>query len=392
MINIPTISQLYTAIKSDLETEFGFSIPIFGKVFIRALAAVQAAKLKLFYLAVGVVQKNVFVDTADPEASGGTLERFGRIKLGRDPFPAQAGQYKVTVTGVIAALIPAQTTFKSNDDSLSPGFLFILDNAYIMVTTSDEITLRALTAGTASKLAAGDTLTATAPIANVNRSAVVSSESVPPLDSENIEDYRSAAVLAYQLEPNGGAASDFRIWAADVQGVARVYPYAKSGATAEVNLYVEATPADSTDGLGTPSATMLQQVEAVVEMDPDTTKPINERGRRPLGIWAVHYLPVTIKTIDIEIASFQGLTVDIQTAIENALDSLVSAIRPFVAGADVLEAKNDILDANRIISAILSVRPGSVFGAITIEVNGTPVSTWTFTGGDIPNLNSVSFT
>lgn len=392
MITIPTTSQLYTAVKSDLETEYGSTITVFGKVFLRALAVVQAAKLKILYLVVGKVQKNIFVDTAEPEASGGTLERFGRIKLGRNPFPAQNGQYLVSVTGSAAAIIQALTTFKSNDDSLNPGMLFILDNSYILTGTSDQINLRALTAGTVSKLSAGDNLTATAPMANVNKGVTVVSENIQPLDSEDIEDYRQKAEEAYQLEPNGGAASDFRIWAADVQGVERVYPFAKPAAPAEVNLYVEATPSDSTDGFGTPSAGMLTAVEGVVEMDPDTTKPINERGRRPLGIWQVHYLPVTIKTVDVEIDSFQGLTVDIQTTIENAIDSLVSGIRPFVAGADTLESKNDILDTNRIISSILSVRPGSTFGTITLKVNTVAMPSFTFLNGDIPHLNSVSFT
>lgn len=392
MITIPTISQLYTAVKSDIETEYGSTITSFGKIFLRVLAVVQAAKLKILYLVVGKVQKNIFIDTAEPEASGGTLERFGRIKLGRNPFPAQSGQYLVSVTGSAAAIIQALTTFKSNDDSLSPGMLFILDNSYVLTGTADQITLRALTAGTISKLMAGDNLTATAPMANVNKGVTVVSESVQPLDSEDIEDYRLKAEEAYQLEPNGGAASDFRIWAADVQGIERVYPFARPAAPAEVNLYVEATPSDSTDGFGTPSAGMLTAVEAVVEMDPDTTKPINERGRRPLGIWQVHYLPVTIKTVDIEIDAFQGLTVDIQTIIENALDSLVIGIRPFVAGADTLESKNDTIDTNRIISSILSVRPGSTFGTITLKINTVSTPSFTFLNGDIPHLNSVSFT
>ena len=87
MITIPTLKELYDQVLSDLETQYSISIPLFGKNFLRALAMVQAAKLKIFYLAVANLQKNIFVDTADPEASGGTLERFGRVKLGRNPFP-----------------------------------------------------------------------------------------------------------------------------------------------------------------------------------------------------------------------------------------------------------------------------------------------------------------
>lgn len=392
MITIPTLSQLYTDVISDLESEYSTSIPLFGKVFLRALAAVQAGKLKIYYLVIGNLQKNIFVDTAEPEIIGGTLERFGRVKLGRNPFPAQAGQYTVEVTGNIGSTVPQGTTFKSNDDSVNPGKLFVLDVAYILVATTDSITIRALEAGLESKLAVGDQLTATAPIAGVNKLVSVTTETVEPLAAEDTEDYRQKAIEAYQLEPQGGAASDYRIWAADAQGVQRVYAYARTGDSAEVNLYVEATVADSTDGKGTPSASLLSDVEDVVEFDPDTTKPLNERGRRPLGVLEVHYLPITVKEITIEITGFVGLTGAIQTQIFNAVKARIDLIRPFVAGADVLEEKDDILSVNTIINTILTVRPGSVFGSVDLMVDAVSVPSWQFVNGDIPFLSSGAIT
>jgi hypothetical protein len=62
-----------------------------------------------------------------------------------------------------------------------------------------------------------------------------------------------------------------------------------------------------------------------------------------------------------------------------------------VSAADVLANKNDILDGNRIIATILTQTPGATFGEITIEVDGVPVNTYTFTDGNIPYLNSVTY-
>jgi uncharacterized phage protein gp47/JayE len=392
MTTIPTISQLYTQIVADLETAMdGQTIPIFGKTFLRAAAGVHAAKLKLFYLGLAFLQKNLFIDSADPESKGGTLERFGRIKLGRNPFPARAGQYTVTVTGTVGAIIPESTTFKSNDDSLNPGKLFVLDVAYTLLSTSDSITIRALEAGLNSKLLIGDQLTATAPIALVDKTATVTVETVEPLSEEDIEDYRTKGLDAYRLEPQGGAASDYRLWASDAQGVKQSYAFAKSGYPNEINLFVEATIADSTDGKGSPSAGLLEDVEDVVEFDPDTTKPLEERGRRPLTVLQVHYLPVTPKNIDIEINGFVGINATIQAAIFNALKAAINEIRPFVAAADVLENKNDILDINKIISVILIARPGSTFGTVVLKVDSSSVPTFTFTNGNIPFLNTVTY-
>lgn len=390
MITIPTISELYSGIKADLEAEFGTSIPVFGKSFLRTMAIVQAARLKLYYFAIGKLQKNIFVDTADKETSGGTLERFGRIKLKRDPFPAASGQYSVQVIGTVGATIPASTTFKSNDDSLSPSKLFILDVAYVLASNPDTITLRALEAGGDSKLIIGNKLTATAPIADVNKSVTVSAETVEPLDPEDIEEYRRKCLEAFRLEPNGGSASDYRLWASDAQGVQRVYPYAKTGFVCEVNLFVEATIADSTDGKGTPSLILLESVEDVVEYDPDISKPLNQRGRRPIQV-IVHFLPISVLEIDIEISGFVGLTPTIQTSIFNAVKSVIDATRPFIPAADTLDSKNDILDLNKIINTILTVRPGSVFGAIDLKVATVSLSTFTFINGDIPHLNTITY-
>lgn len=391
MIAIPTLQQLYAGIITDLETQYGVNISVIGKSALRAIAAVQAAKLKLYYLVIGNLQKNIFVDTADSESIGGTLERFGRVKLGRNPFPAVAGQYTIQVTGPAGAIIKSQTIFKSDDTSLNPGMLYILDNQYILVSNPDTITVRALSAGEGSKLNPSDFLTATAPIALVNSSVEVLTEFVQPLNSEDLEAYRLAIINSYRLESQGGSATDYRLWSQDAQGVRFVYPYAKSGASNEINLYVEATTLDSTDGKGTPSGLTLAAVETVVEMNPDTSLPILERGRRPLGVFEIHYLPVTIKELDITIAGSSGFSAPVKAALLIAITDAINLIRPFVAAADVVANKNDIIDANKIVGVVITSQPGAIFGAVTFTVNSAPLSTFTFTNGDIPHLNSITY-
>lgn len=384
MITIPTISQLYNAILNDLQSQFGASIPTIGKNFLRASAMVQAARLKLYYLVLGNLQKNIFVDTADPESAGGTLERFGRIKIDRNPFPAVAGQYQVVVTGSIGAVINSSQTFKSNDDSTSPGMLFILDNSHTLVSSPDTIVVRALVAGLDSKLSNGDNLTATSPIANVNSQVTVNSENIAPLAAETIEEYRAVVLQSFRLTPTGGSASDYRIWASDAQGVQQTYIYSVSGFPNQINLYVEAILIDSIDGKGTPTQAILNQVQADVNADPDTGL-----GRRPLQA-IINYLPVTIKEIDIVVAG-SSFTSDQKTAITAAMTEYLATVRPFVAGADVIANKNDIFSTNNIASVILNTVPGSVFGAITLNVNSSPVASFQFLNGDIPSLNSITF-
>ena len=387
MISIPTTAELYNQIKSSFESELGVSIPETGKNALRTFCKVQAGKMKIYYLAIANLQKNIFADTADPESMGGTLERIGRVKLERSPFAAVAPEYDVTVLGSVGAVIPLNTTFKSDDDSFNPGQLYILDDAFTFTSTSGTVTLRALEAGDVSELQVGDTLTITAPVALVESGATVTAESVAPQEAETTEEYREKVLQAFRLEAQGGAAADYRLWAADVQSVAQSYPYVVAGNLNQINLYVEAVLADSTDGKGTPTTAILDDVEASVE-DPTTDRP----GRKPLGVFQVNYLPVAIKEIDITIDGFVDLTAAIQTTIEDALESHLDDVRPFIGAIDVLADKNDIFDTNKIISVILAAQPGSVFGTVTLEVNGSPLSTYTFDNGEIPYLNSVTFT
>lgn len=387
MSNIPKLSEIYEGLIFDIEAELNITIPTSGKSFLRALAAVLAGVIYLYYLAIGQLQKNVFADTADPEASGGTLERFGRVKLNRNPFPATAGEYALTITGVEGSVIAASTTWKSDDTSLNPGFLFVLDDEYTLVSGTNTITVRALTSGIQAELEVGDTLTATIPIANVNASATVTAIVTEPLDGETTEEYRAAILQSYRLEPQGGAAADYRLWSLDAQGVATSYPYAKSGDSNTINLFVEASAGD-----GTASAPLLAAVEAVVELDPDTTLPILERGRRPLGVLEVYYLSVSPLVVNIDIADFVDITAAKQTAIQSAIVELLAGIRPFVAAIDPVEDKNDILSTNIINAAVLQAVPGSSYGAITLEIDGNNYTTYTFIDGDIPKFGAIAYT
>lgn len=390
-VNIPKLNDIYLDVLGQLESELGITIPLFGRNFLRALAVVQAAKIKLIYLAIGNVQKNIFVDTADPESSGGTLERFGRVKLGRSRFSATAGTYAITVTGNVGAVIKASTTFKSNDDASSKGKIFQLDNDYTMVIGVNTINVRALEAGLGAKLSIADQMTATAPIANVDSLATVSAEIIQPLSEETVEDYRQKAILAYQLEPQGGAATDYILWSNDAQGVARVYPYVRQGFAGEIVIYVEATIVDSIDGMGTPTPTILADVESVVEFDPDTTKPIYERGRRPLGVFNIAFNPVIIKMIDVEIVGFENLTAEKQTLIDASILDFIDDVRPFIDAADILANKNDILSVNKLTFQILEAEPTAVWTNLILKVDGVPVPTFTFDNGEIPFLNSVAY-
>lgn len=380
-MNIPTLNTLYNQIKADLEGQLNITIPLIGKSFLRALAMVLAGQLWLQYLRLSIVQKNVWVDTADSVANGGTLERFGFVKLGRYPFPATQGKYICTVDASAGAVIQGGTQFISNDSSLNPSMLFILDQTYTCTGYLDEIELRALVAGDTSALAIGDTLTSTVPIALVESVVTVAAESLQPQAAEDLEDYRRKIIDSFRLLPQGGAPADYRLWASEVSGIVQTYPYTASGVNNYVNLFIEADTAN-----GVPTGADILAVQSAIE-DPTATRP----ARKPVTD-KVNYYPVTPRVIDITV-DWLGTapSASLQTLIFDALVAKLATIRPFVDSIDVVANQNDYFDTNSIIQVILETQPGSVFGAITMDIDGTPQSSITFTNGDIPQLQSVTY-
>lgn len=390
-MQIPTLTELYNAIRNDLETRLSITIPVFGRVFLNAISMVLAGQLKLFYLHLASVKKNIFVDTADPESAGGTLERFGRVFLNRSRRSAVQGEYTVSVTGTIGAVIAAGTLFRSDDSAQSPRIVFQLDTQKTLVATSDTMTLRGLTAGPDGRLAVGDTLTSISPLLNVNDQVTVTVETTQPASEETIENYRTETLNATRIEAQGGSGGDYRLWSDDVQAVRFVYPFMTSGQCGQIDLYIEANQADSTDGKGTPSATTITDVTNVVNFDPDTTRPLNERSRRPINV-NPNYLAVTPLDVVITVNNPVNIDAATQANILTALRAFINDIRPFVAAADLVANQNDTLTVTGIITVIQNQLSGNQsFTGVTVTVDAVAVTVERqFLNGDIPFLETLN--
>lgn len=392
MADIPTISELQSQIENDIRTELSITKTWIGKVVLRVIALVQAAKLKLYYLAIGEIMKNIFVDTANSEFNGGTLERFGRVKLGRNPYPAVSGEFTLTITGTIGGTVNKGQTFKSSLSSTNPDKLYEVKEAVTLTGSSGTAEVKALEPGADSALQVADELEATNPIANVNSLATVSVVDVTAIDAEDLEDYRRLIIESFQLEPQGGAATDYRIWAADAAGVRTVYPYTKYGEISTVQVYVEALPENSEPGNpeGVPPASMITDVEEVIEFDPDTTKDLNERGRRPIQT-VVEVLPVVPIAVTITIADLSDKTAPVIAAIEAALNDLFYTVRPYIPGADGTNQRDTLYLSATIAAIFAAIDEGINFSNVSITIGGVVYSQYTFgdtysTYGNYPYL------
>lgn len=387
---IPNLNELKDAIANDLKQKLNLSDSNLKSV-LEAMDSVLAAQFKLVYLFLSDIQNNVFPDTADIEANGGTLERLGRIYLNRNPRPATSGIFKLSVTGTAGAVLRNSLTFKSNENSKNPNQLYILDAEYILTGSSDEIEVRSLGGGIDFDLDVSDEVTITEPVIGVNSTLTVLEVIEQPLASEDIEVYRQAILDAIQLEPQGGSRTDYRIWSSDAQGVRKVYPYVKNGEAGTVQVYVESV-LPGTDGNGTPSTPLMEEVEDVIFFDPDETKPLNERGRIPIQA-TLEVLPIEPIPVDVEIIGLNDSSLAVRTSIENNIRAYLLNVRPYIAGADLPRSKNDILYSGRVQSVVTDVLDSSnFFTGFVMQVNGVTLNSFEFDLGFIPYLRNTTYT
>ena len=388
---IPTIKELNDNISGDLKSRFNLFSDKLKKTF-NALALVLSGQFHLVYLYLRDIQNNIFPDTATTELQGGMLERLGRMYLNRNPFNATIGLFEVSVIGVAGSVLRANLTFKSNDDALNKGEVYILDSEYTLTGIDDVIEIRSTGSGVIYNLNVGDRLTITEPVIGVDKTVTVTLVSDQPKAAEEIELYRQAILTAIQLEPQGGSKGDYRQWATDAQGVRLVYPYVRDAYASVVDIYVEATKADSIDGTGIPSMEILNDVLSVINEDPDATKEPYERSRKPLQA-DVQVSSITRVPVDVTIEGLFDNTSTIQQTIQNNIENFLYRVRPFIDGADLRRNKNDILYSGKLQGVVTdSLTNGNYFNTLTMEVDGSSAVFYEFDLGFVPYLRNIIFT
>lgn len=368
MNDIPTISEIYDKIIQDFENNLNTNLQSWGRYFIKAYAMVVAGWMYMLFVKNYFVYRNMLPDTADSTKNGGTLERWGLIKLNRLPFKATQGKYIIEGSATIGSVIPVNRIFTSERN----GQNYRIEQDYTFQNEVGSFEVKSFEGGEAVRLSVGEKLTLTSPASGVNREFIVTQEVVEPLDAEPIEDYRAKVIESFRYKSRGGAAMDYKFWAFGVTGVRNTYPY--TGATLpNVVLYIE-----SQTGNGIASPALINDVKNYVEGP----------GRRPLGI-KVNYLSVYLNNIIIDIDGGAQITTSDQMLITDNIREYLDKKRPFVESVNV--AKNDVINTNEIIAIIQNTNSGVAMGNITVKFNNTQMVSYLLNKGEIPNLVAVNF-
>lgn len=373
MITIPKLKDIIIELKTQIIAKLiggGATFDEDTKSFVNIFSDSEGASLHSLYLVAQKVQKNCLPDLADPEEEGGSLDRYGRLMLGRERFASTNAVYVIRVTctanGVGVAKIVNSQTFVSDSQSLNPQQIYIYEGAdSVFTTTTKDITVRSTSSGIITKQNIGDFLQLTNPIDYIEFSTEIISETTAPVDKETVEEYRQKIIQSYRIEAEGGSAGDYRRWTYDAEGVLESYPYTQSNDPSSVIVFVETST-------GVAAQSILDEVESVIETDPDTTLLDYQRSRRPMGVSNVEVKSVTVNTIAIEIDGYLNLTSAKETAIRESITKYIKSIKPYVDAIDS-DANNQIsVDGIRL--AIVQAVAVSVYDSISLVVNGATIA------------------
>jgi hypothetical protein len=332
------------------------------KSVLRAIGTVDAGVLKILYLFGKDIRKNILPLTADSrrDSTIGSLEDWGFLKLRRYPRNAEPGTYNAQFTGDAAATLSAGAQLINTNTDI---VYIVQSNLTVAATGKVNGQIKAATAGTVATLNAGDVIQTQQPYTGINENVTILSEIAAPIDEEDIEVYRKLVVDSFSINQAGGTMGDYRQWGKDAVGVSEIYPYLNDTGTL-INLYVKGLPG-YVDVDQITNTTVLDDVEEVCYMSPDTSLSLRERERAPLNGKLQAY-SVSWLTLDITITGLTENTTENQSAMENAANSYIDSLEPFIDSIDLESNRNDKFDLSELKATLYKALPtGVTFSTLT---------------------------
>lgn len=395
-LSTPSTKEISDNLIAQIESSINQTIPLLPKSFIRVLAKAISGIFILLYKYGGFIFLQLFIKNAsfiDTTINGKTLNpliEWGRLVGVGDPKSATNAELiiNITVNNQIGSIdSQSQLIGKIN------GVTYLTVGSILLNASTVQATIKAVSdqqngggLGIIGNLNTGDIVSFVNPLANIQRDAVVVSQSVTGANAEEIEAYRQRVMDRWQKPPRGGAYSDYEIWGEEVEGIVNVYPYT-SDCPGQVDVYVEATPESSGNVNGFPTSAQLQAVLDSINYDVNGLA-----SRRPAGA-LVNTFSITRVTMDIKII---GLVCDnlatVREQIEKALTEYFLSREPFIEGLSIPPRNDRItrVSVSGIIDDIVNANNG-VFSNALMSKSGIDTSIYSLEIGEKAKLGTVSF-
>lgn len=255
--------------------------------------------------------------TSKDKSDLGRGEAWGRLKLGREKYLATGGTYTIALTG--AGTVDAGAMFVNPLTDL----VYILQES---VTAPGNGTVKSAGTGVEVALEVGDTLASDQKFPGVDEEATVTAEVTEPIAAETFDDFMVAVRESFRATPRGGAPGDYRVWAGEVVGVYKVYPYSSWVEIGDTRIYVQSEKTEANPS-GIPEGTVVTAVETKIE------------EKEPMTAGSTYVSPIIGVLVDITISGLSDSAKESQ--IEELAKQYLYDKEPFIAALDSIEERLD---------------------------------------------------
>ena len=392
-----TTDEIYSLLITSFEEKFNTSVKLLPKSFIAILCKILAGVYITLFKLCGWFYLQLFPDTAAWEETTVQGEKIRPlVKLGNlfgvtEPESGKAWSGVVRVQVAAEGKTLAQGTQLKSDFS---GLIYCLSDTVRTQGETMDLNAYCAKSGEAGNLTAGQILKFVNPLAAVKSDAEVVSVAQLGTDDETEEHYRARVVSRYSMSPQGGALSDYRLWAFDVSGVLQTYPYNNSEHPGAVLLYVAGVSDIYPDRI--PDRDLCVQVGKACTYDPETGKAT----RKPLT--AVldptkdetyqYVVPVGVKKIDVKVSGLKNVSAaDFGSDFKKAVSEYFLSREPYIRGLSDDNNRVDAVLRNSVaaVANSIAVSYKADFGTVEMVVDGADVADYTLAAGELAALGDL---
>jgi len=392
-IKTPTTQELYDMIINDYKTRTSQEPPLLRRAVIKFLAWGFSGVVVLLWKFGAWQYLQVFIETAELEA----LMKWGSLRNVEYNY-GQTAEIQLTLIGVTAEKVLAGTIFKSPDNGLT--YKSSVDSSVIEGVSVVSVT--ADTEGTIGNLTIGSILNITNPITGIPENGEVTSIITTGEEPEDINVYRTRVIFAYKRPPQGGSASDYYLWATEVEGIddclvyvftpgeVTLYPIATGSGlnrTASGSLDINPFP-NYKNGIALPQVGSGQKLAIYNSIEKSADSLI--QNRRPIQVPVVISDPVYIN-FNIVISGLTPNTSEINAGIKSALIEHLDTRKPQVPalGYTLTDARVNQIKLASVVQETIEAYGGGSFTSLVLKRETTSTSQYTLQMGQLAVLNSL---
>ena len=389
-LEIPTTQQSSDKNLANLEGAIGQTSPLNNKAFLRVLAAMEAlAETGLYKFGAERALQNFALT-----ATGFDLDLIG-AEFTTPRKLAEATVITATLPALTGTSIPATASFIGDAN----GVRYFLDASEVAEFGIATLSMTAETLGVVGNLQVGGTLSIVSQVSGAETVATITVIDNTGADEETDDAYRSRVLFAERSTTGGSNSTDHKIWAEEVAGVFRAFPYAGAlpvpltvSVPGERTVFVEADKSIDSDGIAPQS--LLDDVRESLNTDPETGKsrPVIGLVDSTLYVESIIRTGITVevKALDTPSGQEADIKADIETVLIDHFDDLVM----YITGVDLSQERNDLITSLTISDVVQDILNGRDSSAtrIRFRLETTPfVSQYRLEQGELVKLSGVEY-